>query len=83
AYPHIPTLEYTLEERGSDLEVRLRWDTDVPSFNMPVLVGRADHWIRVQPATGDWITLLLPDMKPGDFDVAKDLFLIKTHRNRM
>jgi aminopeptidase N len=82
AYARVPTLEYGLEARGRDLEVRLRWDADVPGFNMPVLIGREEQWIQVRPRTGDWITLLLPDTEKEDFAIAEDLFLIKTRRER-
>lgn len=82
AYTDLPVLEYGLEQLGDDLEVRLRWKTDVPGFNMPVLVGTDGDWQRVRPATGNWIKLLLLDTEKGDFSVATDLFLIKTQRER-
>ena len=76
-YPGIPTLEYTLTGKGKNLIVKYRWLADVPGFNMPVLVGNPGNMTRIQP-TREWQETVIKDLSKSDFEVATDLFYIKT-----
>lgn len=76
-YPGIPTLEYTLTGKGKNLVVKYRWLADVPGFNMPVLVGNPGNMTRIQP-TREWQETVIKDLSKSDFEVATDLFYIKT-----
>lgn len=76
-YPGIPTLEYSLTEKGKNLVVKYRWLADVTGFNMPVLVGNPNNMTRIQP-TGEWQETVIKDLSKGDFEVATDRFYIRT-----
>lgn len=81
-YAEIPVLQYQLEEKGSDLEVRYRWDTEVANFAMPVLLGKKDAYQLVHPKTGEWQTLLLKHTASTEFGVDRDRFLVKARKTR-
>jgi hypothetical protein len=51
----IPTLELKFD--SSDGTVSYRWKADEPAFQMPVRVGKKDHWQLIRP-TADWQTIL-------------------------
>ncbi len=73
----IPALELKFQE--SDRTVSYRWKADVKGFDMPVKVGRRDHWQTIQPTT-EWKTLKT-ELKKNEFDVATDLFYINVVRD--
>lgn len=79
-YAEIPVLQYQLEEKGSDLEVRYRWDSEVAGFDMPVLLGKKDAYQLVHPKTAEWQTLLLKHTSSGEFGVDRDRFLVKDRK---
>lgn len=75
-YTHLPMLELSIKEKGTNLEVRYRWKADVPSFNMPVKVTTAPQRMAFVYPTTAWKTLTLKNMKADDFEVDKDHFFI-------
>lgn len=78
-YPEVPVLEYRTTQDGKDLKVDLRWQCDVQSFAMPVLLGDPDKPELVQPTTA-WRSFTLEGVREKDFKIATDLFLIRTKR---
>lgn len=68
----IPTLELKFDE--SKETVSYRWKVDESAFQMPIRVGRKDHW-QIINATTDWQTLQTP-LQKDDFDVATDLYFV-------
>ncbi len=79
-YPAIPIFQYQIEENDTDILVRYRWKADVSAFNMPVLIGKANHYQRVTPSTSEWQEIIFLDTNSADFQVATELFLVKTER---
>jgi aminopeptidase N len=69
----IPALE--LKFASSDGTVSYRWKADEPLFQMPVRVGKEDHWQIVHP-TRDWQTMRTA-LKKDDFVVATDLYYVE------
>ncbi|MEL6969265.1 MAG: M1 family metallopeptidase [Bacteroidota bacterium] len=81
-YPQPPVLEYQLEEKGKNLQVRYRWAADVEDFAMPVVIGNGEKEITVTPNTQDWQETILFGTTANDFIIAKDRFLVKSERIR-
>lgn len=77
-YPQPPVLEYQLKQQGKKLNVRYRWAADAADFDMPILLGKAEKMIRVNPTTSEWQETILFNTQAKDFEVATDLFLVKT-----
>jgi aminopeptidase N len=73
-HPTIPTLQYKLTSKGKKSILEYRWQADVEAFDLPVLVGEKDNYIRIQPTT-EWQKMKLSEV--DDFRVAKELFYIK------
>jgi aminopeptidase N len=73
----VPQLIYSLKEVGDDLEVQYRWEAEVETFDMPVLVGRKGDYIQVQPNTKAFQTVLIPGMAAKEFRVAKELQYVR------
>jgi aminopeptidase N len=68
----IPTLELKFDD--SKGTVSYRWKVDEPAFEMPVRVGKKDHW-QIIHATTEWQTTPTP-LKEDEFDVATDLYFV-------
>ncbi|MGE0392283.1 MAG: M1 family metallopeptidase [Vicinamibacterales bacterium] len=71
----IPTLELAFDTPGA---VRYRWRADEPGFNMPVLVGKQEAWMRIEPRA-DWQSLPSAIAR-GAFEVATDLFYVNVEK---
>ncbi len=78
-YPSIPTLEYRLKKKRNKVVVEYRWNADVKDFKMPVKVGSEGHYVIIMPSD-EWQMITLRGIKPADFKVADELFLIKSER---
>lgn len=76
-YPNIPILQYQIEKNDTNILVRYRWEADVAEFNMPILIGKAGHYQRVEPSTKEWQEMVFLNTSSDDFEVATDLFLVK------
>jgi len=77
-YPSIPVLEYKITSIGKGFKVRYRWQADVASFDMPILLGIKDNFKRVEPSTTEWNEIEFLNEKPKDFEIAINLFLVET-----
>jgi len=76
-YTSLPTLEIALKEQGGSLQVKYRWQADVPGFRMPVKVSLApDRFGFIYP-TGDWKMMILKQMNEDDFEVDEKHFYIQ------
>jgi len=78
-HPNIPILEYRLNQKGKKLQLEYRWQTDVKTFDMPILVGTKDNYTRIEP-TSEWKKTTLPKTNTADFEVATELFYVDTKR---
>jgi len=72
----IPTLELKFDE--SKGEVAYRWKADEKGFAMPVKVGSANRWQKIQPGT-EWRTMKTPLTK-DEFGVATNLYYINVSK---
>ena len=77
-YPSIPKLVYDLKQEGNNLKVRYHWEADVKGFDMPILVGKPGAWQMISPTTEAEKILVLENFDKSDFEVAEDLFYVKT-----
>jgi aminopeptidase N len=68
----IPTLELTFDKPGT---VSYRWKADEAGFAMPIEVGDAAHWTKIEPVTTEWKTMPWAGSKDG-FKVATDLYYV-------
>ena len=75
-YAQIPVFEYKIKKRRKGIKISYRWNADVPKFDMPVRVGKKDSYITLHPST-KWKTVKMKKLKPEDFSVAQELFLIR------
>lgn len=80
-----PVLEYRIEKKGTDAKLEYRWNVAVNNFTMPVEVtssydysfGKQNKtYVRISP-TKEWQTILLPGLKPENFDVNTDMYYVK------
>jgi aminopeptidase N len=76
-HPGIPRLAYAVEQSGSDLKVRYKWEADVPDFDMPMLVGKPGNYTRIFPVTGEVRETMIPNLSKSEFLVATELFYVK------
>lgn len=65
----IPSLILHLEPRGADLEVRYKWEADVPDFRMPIKVTIARDSLSFIYPTADWQKITLKGITPANFRV--------------
>jgi dipeptidyl aminopeptidase/acylaminoacyl peptidase len=72
----LPTLELQFDEAAGT--VSYRWKADEKDFAMPIRVGKAGAWQTIQPTT-EWKKLTTP-LKPGEFEVATDLYYVNVSR---
>jgi hypothetical protein len=73
-YTAPPKLALALEEHGTQLEVKYRWEADVKDFRMPVKVTTSkDHYTFIYPTT-TWKTMTLKNMSEEDFEVEEGEF---------
>lgn len=76
-YTSLPKLEISLKERGDNLQVMYRWQTDVPGFKMPVKVTVTPELFNFIYPTTTWQMITLKQMKEEDFAVDEDHFYIQ------
>jgi hypothetical protein len=76
-YSNLPTLEIAMKEKGSNLQLRYRWQADVPGFRMPVKVSLAPGRFGFIYPTADWKTITLKQMEEDDFEVDEKHFYIQ------
>ena len=74
-YPNIPRFEYTLKQKGKDLEIKYRWASTIEVFNMPLKVGKRSVYGQINPTT-KWKTATIRNMNQREFKIATELFLI-------
>ena len=77
-YPNIPEFEYSLRQKGNDLEIKYRWASTIKNFNMPLSVGKGRSYSQINPTT-NWKTATIKNMKKSDFKIATELFLINVN----
>jgi hypothetical protein len=65
-YPKIPTLNLSLKQSGSDLDIRYQWKADVADFRLPVKVSTGKASFFIYP-TAEWKTLHLDNTRAEDF----------------
>ena len=74
----VPELFVIVTKKGAETNLRYRWKTDVPDFHMPIKVTTTkDKFEFIYPTT-QWKSLTVKGLKPSDFNVAEDLFYLKT-----
>ncbi|SEW40412.1 CarboxypepD_reg-like domain-containing protein [Chitinophaga sp. YR573] len=76
-YTSLPKLEISLKERGDNLQVMYRWQTDVPGFKMPVKITVTPERFNFIYPTTTWQMITLKQMKEEDFAVDEDHFYIQ------
>ena len=78
-HPKIPTLLYQVKQTRKNLEVYVKWETDVEDFDMPVLVGKPGNYKLIHPTTKR-SKFCLKKTKLEDFQIAEELFLINAKK---
>ncbi|MBM4159911.1 MAG: M1 family metallopeptidase [Ignavibacteria bacterium] len=72
----IPQLVVETSKKGDRVQARFRWQADVKHFRMPIKVTTAPSTYEFINPTTDWQTIELHGLKPEDFRIAEDLFLV-------
>lgn len=75
-FHRLPVLEYKVQKSRKGLKLKYRWQADAPGFDMPILVGQKDDYQSIIPS-GEWQSKTFKKMKPEDFRIAKELFLVR------
>lgn len=78
SYPKIPCLVYDVKQNRRGTIVSYKWEADVPNFEMPVQIGSPGNYKRVYPKTDEWQEIRLPKIRPDQFKVAKELYLVRS-----
>jgi aminopeptidase N len=65
-YPNIPTLNISLKQSGSGVDIRCQWKADEPDFKLPVKASAGKDSFFVYPTT-EWKTVHLDNIKIEDF----------------
>lgn len=81
-YPTIPVFQYQLQQMGDDVRLRYRWKSDVPNFDMPLLVGAPSRYERILPVSDKWQEISLKNLTVKDFKVPTELFYIKKQEQK-
>lgn len=76
-YRSIPSFQYKLKERDSDILFQYRWKADVKDFHMPLWVWRKGQKEVLYPTT-TWQEIIWRDTRPEELEVATELFYIET-----
>ena len=76
-HPQIPKLAYESEQRGTDLYVRLKWESQVPDFRMGLKFGKAGQYEYHLLNSENWTEVLLKDMTSEDLTFASHQFLFE------
>jgi len=79
-YTSLPKLLYLVEETPDGLAVQFKWDSEVPGFDMPVLMGKRGEWQLVYPSSEAVKTVVFPGLSKKDFDIPLDRFYIRKSR---
>ena len=69
---------YEIKPGGTGTTLTYKWEAEVPNFDMPVQVGTPGKYKRVYPKTNEWQEIQLPKMRPDQFKVAKELYLVRS-----
>tara|TARA_B100001250_G_scaffold29687_1_gene24427 strand:- start:861 stop:2480 length:1620 start_codon:yes stop_codon:yes gene_type:complete len=76
----IPVFEYSFIETDNSIQLAFKWDDIVDDFNMPLLVKlNHEEYTWIYP-TNEWTSIELENIELHEFQVAEDLFLIKTRK---
>jgi aminopeptidase N len=75
--PLLPTFVCNIEPEGNGSRITFHWKADVPGFNMPLAVGKPGNYTWIQPGSEPQ-TLVLKHVKPAEFRVDTERFLIET-----
>jgi len=79
-YAALPVLMLTLEETGSSLKIKYKWQANRPGFCMPVKVTtEKDTFTFIYPGN-DWQTMELKDMQRKDFKVDTEDFYMDVNQ---
>ncbi|MDQ3072048.1 MAG: M1 family metallopeptidase [Bacteroidota bacterium] len=72
----LPVLEYQLSKKGKNTIIRYRWVSEVPDFNMQVLlVSKPGHQYSLAGST-EWTKYKLKKVRPREVKVMMDKMLI-------
>ncbi len=80
-----PVLEYRIGKKGGKTKLEFRWNVAVNNFSMPVEITSSyeytfgkEHktYVRIYP-TQAWQTIMLPGLKPDNFEVNTDKFYVR------
>ena len=74
----VPELIVMVTQKGDTTNIRYKWKTDVDDFKMPVKVTTKKNKFEFIYPTDKWNSLNLKDFDPSDFEVAEDLFYLKS-----
>ncbi|MEM7104113.1 MAG: M1 family metallopeptidase [Bacteroidota bacterium] len=75
-YTDIPTVEYSIKEKGKDLIVKYRLLSDT-DMSMNIRMGEKGNYKPVE-MTPEWQSITLKKIGEEDFRIATELFLLKT-----
>ncbi len=78
SYAKLPCLVYNIEESRKGITLSYMWETDLPSFNMPLKVGKPGNYTTIQPKVGEWQEVQLRNVSSKQFKVAKELFMVRS-----
>lgn len=79
-FPLPPMLHCRFKETKKELQVAYKWETDVPNFTMPALIGPKGDFQRVEATSEDWKIITFKKLEKADFRINTDDFYIQVKR---
>lgn len=76
-YPNLPEFFAIVAKKGSETDVRFKWNADVKDFKMPIKVTTAKGVYKFIYPTTQWQTMKLKNFDPKDFAVDETEFFCK------
>lgn len=76
-YPSIPKLLYSLKQKGKNLELKYKWESDVTKFDMPILIGKKEIYKQICPNSEKVQTTTIKSCKISEFEVPLGRFYIR------
>ena len=77
-HPHPPTLLYRAKQKGKNVHLSCRWETNVDGFEMPFLINTGNENHTIYPSSEKRKDFVLKNTNIKDINWRTDLFYVKT-----
>lgn len=75
--PSPPRLKYNMSQSGKDLLINVKWEADVPNFEMGLKIGANDKYHYYPINSMEWTQILIPNANSESLQFASHQFLFE------